>query len=676
MHEQTIQKREELSAASQDLSEQQDATAEALIIIETPHGKLPAFAMEALCAEIPRHQSVRILLFADVSLADLWRRLGKACPAYQIIDAAPMLDAEARDFVQTLPTWMEALAGSFAGLPDFWLSRFTELSLGTAVWFDLLRASVTQKVLAERPFGKCVLVGQEPFITTIADLLSATGIPSSSVPLGGKKDPGWTRILMRGVAIWGHNLASELTAWWLTRRKAEPGTGGLQIFTSFPNNWLHLESGQKPAILRYSGHLANSLNADQGDGGAYLCTLPRHARSRLKSPAEVHRAFQTAKSARPDMPIIWAEGFGGLSDIVAAYFGLRGWLRWFLTWRSLLKGAGIRWNGADIGFLFREAVIFGPLVDWPSNRLLERCLAKALLATTPRLVLVPGFEFAEGRTVTRTARAAAIESIGLQHGANSLPHLWRFSRILGVMRKEAERGRRSLPARILVEGQADAEHLRAVGFKSGASIVVGAPRITDEIPELEIRQPTKRNLLLLGDLPGARANEDPWWLDWCLSDLARDFAFTIRPHPTVARETAQVLQAIRQRTDFSAELGGTGTLAEEMERIQPLAVIGCITGSTIEVAMRGWPIAIFRSNWLPDLSPFSSLRDSEIFSTRDPDDLLVWLSRLENDPVYRVKYIRSSCRAAHLLVAATDTEAAALLASEVRERPSSVTSIQ
>ena len=168
MQEKNKNKPSDRTSTSLNFAKKQHDGDGTLVVIESPDSDLPKYAIKALCEELLSNERVTILLFTDLSISGIRQQLEENCLDHKIIDAAPMLDAEALEFTRTLPALIESLAESYIDQPDFWLTRFTELSLGSPLWINLLRVSVTQKVCLNRSFKKCFLVGHEPFTSAIA----------------------------------------------------------------------------------------------------------------------------------------------------------------------------------------------------------------------------------------------------------------------------------------------------------------------------------------------------------------------------------------------------------------------------------------------------------------------------------------------------------------------------
>jgi hypothetical protein len=322
-----------------------------------------------------------------------------------------------------------------------------------------------------------------------------------------------------------------------------------------------------------------------------------------------------------------------------------------------LARSRVYWGTVDISSVLARDLVSGFLIDLPTNRYLRTSFSRLVRAGSARALVVPGHELAEGRTVTSVANRSGLKTLGLQHGVHGAAHTWRFHLTPTFIAGRGPDEDAFVPSLVGVEGHVDRQRLVDVGFPESRVVVVGAARIATPPPSRLPDRAGSTRLVFLGDLPGPRAPDDPWWLGWCADPAFAGHEIVVRPHPTVADQSHSQAVAFEQRTGrrITEDLGTA--LGDSLSSYQPLIVFACVTGAVVETVFNGWPVAVIRSNWLPDCNPMTNQEQSGVFATANPETLADWLSEMSEPEVWN-RYAESCFRVAAELVDTGGREAA------------------
>jgi hypothetical protein len=593
-------------------------------------------------------KQIHLLWMSDLSPEDLVESLAGSGADVTLLQAAKPLQSTMLSQNAELDQWASELLDTFSDFPDVWRARLFEFHFNHWLWPYLVRFNVVADQLEEDHYDLCCVVGQPDFVALIQDFCDSRKIPFYGRVTG--TNTGNLHIVASLFGYWLRNLFREIWGWWSTRKYTSPALSDIWVYAPYPRNWLQLG---KNISQRFVGLLSSHNSQAER---AYLISLTHISARGLKSCRDIVRDLHELSAETPDMPYALLENFGNLGAIIKNYFRWVEALRWFKLWYTLKQAGSLSWRGVNVSTVLFEPMLSAALVDWPKNRYLESCVSNALEALGGKSLLVPIFELVEGRSVVRAGKQAGAKVIGIQHGAIGLAHRWRVALPQGLMMRFG--GQDYQPDCIAVEGQVACDWLLEAGLEPDRVDIVGAPRITAEMPPVDLDD-MRKAILVLGEYHRPQV-----LFDWCAQHLlGLGYQIVVRPHPAHYRRSEKWLleqdQMVRQQIHMNVP---GESLADNLVRLKPVCVLSSVTGAMVEVALSGWPLGVVLSNWLPDYAPLTAMPDSDIFSSHDAVEVKTWIERLWGDVSYRDAYSQICIRAARLHIDAIGQEAAQSLA--------------
>jgi len=593
--------------------------------------------------------SIDILWMSDGEYADICGWLINQGYQVNLILAGPLLQQEMIGFTSELENWT---AGSFddeVTSLDLWRSSISEFNFSQLLWFDLVRLNVLTKVLRRSAYQACWIFARDEFVALSSQLCAQLEVRFRGIALSA---PGRSAVF-KGLYRWFLNLVSELVAFVVLPETASAEQNVEQwAYAQYPQNWT---SDGKQIRNRFVGRWA--ANSDSVlSSKRYLISFLRGDQARLKSIAQVFAKLSEFQNSEANLEHDFVERYGNLKTIIKIYFGLGFGFRWLARWRDLLKTSALHWNGVSLNKYLWRMGVNAVFVDIPKNRYLGHCVEKALEAMGAETLLVPIFELVEGRSVVRGGKRAGVKVIGVQHGAIGLAHRWRVVLPQGLMKRYG--GDAYQPDIYAVEGKVARDWLVEAGIEADRVKVVGAPRVTVDVPLVELEE-QNRTLLVLGEYHRPQV-----LFDWCVKHILNaGYEVVLRPHPAHYQQAAVWLDEQREgvREQISMSVLGD-SLADDLLRHKPVCVLASVTGAMVEVALSGWPVGVILSNWLPDYAPLTAMDGAEVFSSNNPGTVADWIERLMTDENYRAAYSQECQASARMHIAMTGDQAAAALA--------------
>jgi len=569
-----------------------------------------------------------------------------------LLMAGSLLQQEMAGFAGELEIWSEAIFQDNVGSHDIWRSPLTEFNFSQRLWFDLVRLNVLTKHLRRDTYNACFAFGRGEFVSLCEQVCDKRNIEFQGISLSSGGSFGLS-MLARGIYRWLLNLTSEIITLVVLSgsTRTEKNVDRL-IYAQYPQNW---SRNGKQISNRFVGKLSAVSDGD-ASSKQYLISLLRGDQSKLKTAAQVFPALSDLQNTILDLGHDIVERYGDLKSILKAYFSFGSGFRWLARWRGLLRSDTLLWQGITLNKFLWGIGINAILVDWPKNRYLETCVANALKEKGAESLLVPIFELVEGRSVVRAGKRAGVKVVGIQHGAIGLAHRWRVVLPQGLMKRHG--GEEYQPDIIAVEGEVAQGWLKEAGIEDEKVEVIGAPRVTADVPLANLKE-MSRTILVLGEY-----HRPEVLFDWCTKHLLNaGYEVVFRPHPTHYKKAEAWLgeqeDDVREHISMSP-LGES--LAEDLMRLKPVCVLASVTGAMVEVALSGWPVGVIISNWLPDYAPLTAIEGTEVFSSNDPGDVKAWIERLLDDEAYRAAYSHACKEAARQHLAMIKEDAASALA--------------
>jgi hypothetical protein len=622
--------------------------AKSLLVVEIQDGGITTFC-DRIADELSNSaEQIHLLWMSDLSPDGFLEALAGSGADVRLLPAAKLLQTTMLRQHAELELWAAELLGAFSDFPDVWSARLFEFHFNHWLWPYLVRFNAVVNQLEHEQYDQCSVVGQRDFVALCRDSCDSRNIPFSGRVIG--SNPGKIIYLASQIGYWLRNLISEIWGWWLARNIQSPLQSDIWVYAPYPRNWRSL--GEKIS-QRFVGLLSDHNNELTL---SYLISLTRVSARGLKRSGDMARNLRELSEETPDMPYALLESFGSIGAIIQCYFRWGAALRWMKRWYSLKQAGKLIWRAANLSSILFESMLNAALVDWPKNRYLERCVTNAFESLGGKSLLVPIFELVEGRSVVRAGKQAGVRVIGIQHGAIGLAHRWRVVLPQGLMRRFE--GQDYQPDHIAVEGQVARDWLLEAGLNSDRLYMVGAPRITEGVPQVKLDE-MQKTILVLGEYHRPQV-----LFDWCARHLlGLGYLIVVRPHPAHCRKAEKWLleqdERVRQQIQINAP---EESLAENLIHLHPVCVLSSVTGAMVEVALGGWPLGVVLSNWLPDYAPLTAMSDSEIFSSQDAAEVTAWIERLWGDTGYRTAYSQKCRDAAEMHITAISQQAAQALA--------------
>jgi hypothetical protein len=557
----------------------------ALILLFVPDPKSGDLDALAQCLSIL--QEATVLSFADADLSKTVARAQTAGTNTRLITAADRISPSLPAFGDEVAAWLDLLRGG----GDFdseawWFSKISEMNFSDSVWFDLLRLSIVADVVKDEQPEQLFWISDSKTDRVLRSICRSQGIAGKRIGLNSWTGPRFT--FVKALSEWGLNALGDLiVCLFLARENDIVQRPKALILAGYPNNWI---LDKNPVRYRFSG----TLPSDGRMG--YLVGVTRRSLPRMRNPFVAIRSARILAKTSALAPIFIVERYGSIVDLIweyarAPFIGLRWWNGW-LKRRHLAM-----WHGIDVWPLLIPHLVRAPLADWPKNRYWRHCIASACKGLSTESVLIPLFELVEGRSAVAGVHQAGARAVGMQHGPNGVAHRWRFDKPLAQVRREAPD---LAPDIIAVEGEVVANNLIDSGLDPAIVHIVGAPRITLRTPIFDCRSST-RCILVLGEM------HDPNLTFRIAEDLGRrllGWRIVLRPHPATRMLVGDYIERIiASAPDVFFLSQGQQTFEEELEALQPRALLVGVSGACVAAAKAGWPVVIAKSNWIPNFNP-------------------------------------------------------------------------
>ena len=614
-------------------------------------GEDAEFAYDQFAAIVREGEdSFHVLWMSDNNSEIFFKSIGSIKIDFRVTFAGTSLQQEIRAQTRELNTWAEQIAENFSDMPELWGARLFEFHFNHWLWQYLVRFNIFVNQLMHGDYDACYVIGHRDFVAMCQDYCKQNKMPFIGVVSSASSISPF--ILFSQFGHWLRNFASEIWGWLLTRNEHSSSVRLENwIYAPYPRNW---QKYGDQISQRFTGSFVSSLKSR--DKFAYLISITHVSERKLKNRFQIARDHKALLSENPNMPYALLESFGSLGAIFKSYFGFGAKFRWLKRWLRLSREGKISWRGADLGHSLFGPIVSAVFVDIPKNRYLGHCVEKALEAMGAETLLVPIFELVEGRSVVRGGKRAGVKVIGVQHGAIGLAHRWRVVLPQGLMKRYG--GDAYQPDIYAVEGKVARDWLVEAGIEADRVKVVGAPRVTVDVPLVELEE-QNRTLLVLGEYHRPQV-----LFDWCVKHILNaGYEVVLRPHPAHYQQAAVWLDEQREgvREQISMSVLGD-SLADDLLRHKPVCVLASVTGAMVEVALSGWPVGVILSNWLPDYAPLTAMDGAEVFSSNNPGTVADWIERLMTDENYRAAYSQECQASARMHIAMTGDQAAAALA--------------
>jgi hypothetical protein len=598
------------------------------------------------------NSAIDILWLSDGDIADMRAWLTEQGHTVNTIYAAALLQAEMVVFSRELKEWSRALFQDGLDRHDLWRSNLTEFNFSQGLWLDLVRLNVFLNRLEQHSYQASLVYGRQDFVSLCQQACQQRELEFQAVPQIAEKIFG-PRAIVRMLYLWLVNLLSEtVTLLMMPSPQINNINPSTLLYAQYPQNWNTIGEKLKH---RFVGALANTTDGEQ-NSRQYLITLLRGDQARLKSVPQLLRAIKEIRKSDFDAGHDLVERFGDFKSIIRCYFGVFSNLIWWLRFKRCLKSETLEWREIKLNTYLQAMSLRTVLLDWPKSHYLEICVANALKSKGVKALLVPIFELLEGRSVVRAAKKAGVKAVGIQHGAIGLAHGWRVVLPQGLMKIFG--GQEYQPDVIAVEGQVARTWLLEAGLEAAKIAVVGAPRVTRDVPLADLGT-MQKTILVLGEY-----HQPQVLFNWCARHLLGiGYQVVLRPHPTHYSKAESWLgqQDYSLKKQFGMSRPGQ-SLSENLARLTPVCTLASVTGAMVEVALRGWPLGVILSNWLPDYAPLTATPGAGLFSSNDAEEVRIWLARLWDDKGYRAKYSRTCQDIAGTHIARTGNDAALALA--------------
>jgi len=601
-----------------------------LLVVESEQTDLVENSTRFLLDSVSNARQVSLLWMNDAPHGKLLNALKDSGIRVDLIPAGgPILRELSYGINSEFRAWFRKLISIMGEVQDFWIAHLSELNFMHPAMGTLIRFNVFHDQIMGDEYNKCVVVGENNFVDLCRQLCGKQSVDFSGKRISSsQKHAAWEYI--RALLRWGFSLIGEVISLSLARSIFKHSHAEVLVYAQYPRNWRR--SGSK-AGYRFVGQV-DAVLGDMKKNVAYLITLARQDQIKIKRLRAILKDGRALRRETSNLPFVLIERYGSLIGIIKNYFNPRDILKWARRWKRAKDSQNLYWHGVNISRLFEWSVINTCIVDWPTNRYLEYCMSSALRHSQASKIIVPIYELAEGRSVTRAANRLGLPTIGLQHNAYSLGHRWRVVTTVGLMAGSVDKNASPQPDMIAVEGQIAQDWFQESDYSSDNVVVIGAPRVMRRVPSPDYSL-TSKSILVLGEYHRPRL-----LLNWCVQNLFDiDNEIVLRPHPTFYHKTLEWLSEQPESIRESVRISPQGlSLEDELAELQPLCILASVSGAAVEVAFSGWPVGIISSNWLANNSPMAAADDDRLFISNDEDETKSWIDKMSNDIEFRRSY--------------------------------------
>lgn len=605
-------------------------TLKIIVVVESEHIDLLEKTIGFLLDQLALPSKVALLWMTDAPYDEIIIALSDFGTQVDIIPAGEPIRRELLySFNNELRAWFRKLISIMGGIQDFWISHLSELNFMHPAMGTLIRFNIFHDQILRDGYNHCIVIGESNFVDLCRQQCEKQHIDFVGMSVSSNQKSTVWEIVM-ALLRWGSSIISEVFSLVLARSITRPIESDVLVYAQYPRNWRGSES---KSGYRFVGEL-DTILGDLKENVAYLITLARQDQIKIKSINAILKDARALRREKSNLSFDLIERYGSLLGILESYFSIRGFLKWVRCWEKAKDSEDIYWRGVDISRLFAWSIINTCIVDWPTNRYLDYCTSLALGNINPRKLVVPIYELAEGRTVTRSANRLGLATIGLQHNAYSLGHRWRVITTIGLMTGSVDASASPQPDMISVEGQIAQDWFQNSGYSPDNVIVIGAPRVMQSMPFPDFSF-ASRSILVLGEY-----HRPKLLFDWCAQNLFDiDCDIVLRPHPTFYQQTIDWLSSQSAQIKEMLRISPQGlSLEAELIDFQPLCILASVSGAAVDVASSGWPVGIISSNWLANNSPLAAADDERLFISNEKGEARSWIGKMAHDLDARRSY--------------------------------------
>lgn len=581
--------------------------------------------LESLCRR-DKPFSVDVLWFADVSVEPCAEMLREFSLDVQIHFTGPLLQASLKSFGEQLSSMYEELAG-FLGEDYFWLMSVSEINFARELPLNLLRYKIIADFVEKHDFETVIAQGSEQFERLVR---AAAGDCDLRINRSGRHNywNSGNRPFFYFAKLWGWNFLNDLFGCFaLSKSKRSISVFKTVVFSPFPRHWKCRSDGR--LCNRFYGPVSEVY-----EDTLFLLTLSRNNKSSISDGLTMKASSDRLSKQGIGNPHLIIESYGSISSIFSSYFNFVQVAR--VLWRVRSFRMSLCRRGRP-GFmnLYRDHLLLGVLVDLPKNTYFISCLRRLAKELEAGQIVIPFFEFVEGRAVVKALSERRFRTVGLEHGTNGEVHAWRVSLPLSIMNKRGGVSTSFKPHEILLEGRHSASRYANAGLDSVK--VIRSYRLSFD-QATRIRALDRDTIVMLCDMHNPTIGVRQ--LIGVCNRLG--VQLIIRPHPSSYEYMQKWVAELSVRSYSSLVLDTDGKdIYRFLEQAKPFAAVVGVSGAVIDLARAGVPFVLIGSNWVPNYSVFadgigiSSVmhEEAEIYSE---------LHRLMTDDGYRDTFINEA----------------------------------
>tara|TARA_A100001015_G_scaffold269287_1_gene320856 strand:- start:1223 stop:2866 length:1644 start_codon:yes stop_codon:yes gene_type:complete len=451
-------------------------------------------------------------------------------------------------------------------------SSFFEMNLTGNIWKPFVYAQIINNISLKTKSNKVHLFVEDYFLCK--SVLEISNIKTISYL---KSNMSFylfeARHLLKSIFTWIYNLSNEILTSIILKSFLN-NRSNLSInkvtFAMLKLSWW-IDSNKKDTInYTYTGRHFNNLKKDE----FYILSLLRQNSSRLYSSLS---AFKELKKIKNKNKILYIEKQGSYLDILNSYFSTISFDNAKL--KSLFKKN-------QLEYAYNFFIINLTWIDYPKNSYLETCVDNFLKKNKKiTKILIPLFEFTEGKMVLSKFNKNNINTVGLQQGAIGQSHKWRFIFATKVFK---EFNKLFFPNKLFVISNIEKKLFSQLNIKNIKYI--GSLRSQDI--KYKFKNNKKTNVLILLDMHNWKSMLNSIHL--YIKEIPNS-KILIRPHPSISN--------INLVNYTNLEIDRNLSISKTLKLYMPDIIIAGDTGLVLDFSAAGFSILLIETNNYFSLSP-------------------------------------------------------------------------
>lgn len=531
----------------------------------------------------------------------------------------------------------KAWAGKMAEL--WWYSFLSEKnSPGEQVWWIIFYLAVTERVLLDIPCSHCFFVGSSRLKKLLEQLCRKNGVAFYLLHQNFDNNSIVKLLIMRALGLLSSMFiiaTAKLSGAAFSARQVCQQKKRIFIFSYFPRVWTRRFGKWQDA---YWGDSFDELSLKNKGVVYVLFLLDRDNISYFKNV--VDRIKKLKFSATRPKQYILLESFGRFRDIARFYLNFTDLIRFLKISRSKEYRALFQYDGICLAPLFEYPMIKSAIVWWPAMLLLKSSVGNLGRKLTPDLVLMPFFEYIDGRAIVKGIKHSCnCPVFGFQHGPITEMKI-NYSGQPKELEPDYNMGNPlPFPDKILIDGSLAKEILRERGIPAYDLVMNGPPRYDTLWERARLASEQERfktsPVVIIASLGLHDAEIMAERIFQALGKM-KDIRIIVRLHPKyVLDRIDKMISSYRVLGGAEIVISKQGSIYDCMEEGDML--ITSYSAAGIEAIAFGLTVVGLKLNHSPDMSPLA-YKGSPLLTASTARELRCHVVNITKDDEFRQDY--------------------------------------